>query len=165
MNHGKAMVLGLMTVVLGVAIGCNAKPAERSGERGSRTISKANIATFDPDEDIHFDLNAYGTSRPDQYAIEQAFAGAYPGMDTCVADEKARKKSEKQLPGEAKFAIKLNPKESRPFAVNAELEQGLSPKLNDCLREAVAGVTYPTYDGPPTVVKFTTELDPGYAEE
>ena len=165
MNHGKAMVLGLMTVALGIAIGCNAKPAERSGSRGARTISKANIATFDPDEDIHFDLNAYGTSRPDQYAIEQAFAGAYPAMDECVAAEKERRKSDKQLPGDVKMAIKLNPKESRPFAINADLDRGLGGKLGDCLREAAAAVAYPTYDGPPVVVKFEFELDPGYQEE
>ena len=35
MIHGKAMVLGLMTVALGVVIGCNAKPAEWSGEQAA----------------------------------------------------------------------------------------------------------------------------------
>ncbi|MEZ4449858.1 MAG: hypothetical protein R3B09_10305 [Nannocystaceae bacterium] len=164
MRNATATVLGLMTVVA-MAFGCNAKPAERAGERGARTISKANIATFDPNEDIQFDLNAYGTARPDQYAIEQAFSGAYPGMDECVAAEKTRKKSDKQLPGDVKMAIKLNPKEARPFAVNADIDDGMSKKLGDCLREAAAGVSYPTYDGPPVVVKFEFELDPGYQEE
>ena len=36
----------------------------------------ASIASFDPSEDIAFDLEAYGTARPDQYEIEQAFAEA-----------------------------------------------------------------------------------------
>lgn len=159
MRSYQALAMGLFVAA---AIGCNAKPAERAGERG-RTISKANVATFDPDEDINFDLNAYGTARPDQYAIEQAFNGAFGGFDLCVADEKERAKSDDQLPGDLKLAIKLNPKESRPFAVNAELVGGkMGDKLNDCVREAAAGVAYPTYDGPPVVVNFELELDPGF---
>ncbi|HRI08173.1 MAG TPA: hypothetical protein PKW35_10165 [Nannocystaceae bacterium] len=156
----------VVMVAVAVATGCNMKPAERQGERG-RSIAKASIATFDPDEAIAFDLDAFGTERPDQYAIEQAFSAAYPGMDECVAAERGRRGKDEQLPGDVSMAIKLNPKASKPFAINAEIAEGLSKKLNDCLRDAAAKVQYPTYDGPPTVVKFEFELDPGYvpAEE
>jgi len=128
----------------------------------------ASIATFDPNEDIQFDLNAYGSSRPDQYAIEQAFATRYGAFDECVAAEKKRRRSEEQLPGEVSMAIKLNPKSNKPFAVNAELpEEVASKQLGDCLRDAAAAATYAEYDGVPTVVKFTFDLDPGstYVEE
>lgn len=155
----KTWILGALGVA--VAIGCNAKPAERKGERG-RTIAKANVATFDPDEAVNFDLNAYGSERPDQYAIEQAFNGAFGALDQCVFDEKERRGSDAQLPGNLKLAIKLNPKEARPFAVNAEVEDGIGDELKECLREATAAVNYPTYDGPPVVVNFELELDPGY---
>jgi len=149
------------SVAVAVAFGCNMKPAERKGDR-IRTIAKANVASFDPDEAVNFDLNAYGSDRPDQYAIEQAFNSAFPAIDECVGAEKDRLKSEEQLPGDLKLAIKLNPKETSPFAVNAELADGLSEKLQECLREAAAGAGYPTYDGPPVVVNFELELDPGF---
>ena len=160
-----AIVVSVM-LVSAAAAGCGMKPAERQGERG-RSIAKASIATFDPDEAIAFDLDAFGTDRPDQYAIEQAFAAAYPAMDRCVEDERKRRGKEEQLPGDVAMAIKLNPKAARPFAINASIADGLSKKLGDCLRDAAAAVKYPTYDGPPTVVKFEFELDPGFvpAEE
>ncbi len=154
-------VLIWSAVAVSVGLGCNMKPAEHKGDR-VRTIAKANVASFDPDEAVNFDLNAYGADRPDQYAIEQAFNGAFPAFDECVGAEKDRLGSEDQLPGDLKLAIKLNPKEKSPFAVNAELADGLSDKLKECLREAAAGVAYPTYDGPPVVVNFELELDPGF---
>ncbi len=157
----KLVVVAILTVAVGSASACNMKPAEHKGQR-VRTIAKANVASFDPDEAVNFDLNAYGSDRPDQYAIEQAFNGAFPAIDECVGAEKDRLKSEDQLPGDLKLAIKLNPKDKSPFAVNAELAEGLGQELTDCLREAAAGVAYPTYDGPPVVVKFELELDPGF---
>ncbi len=153
------VVAGLMT-----ATACGWKPAEPAGERG-RKASMASIASFDPNEDIQFDLEAYGSDRPDQYAIEQAFATRYGAFDECVAAEKKRRRQDAQLPGDVAMAIKLNPKSNKPFAINATLDPGAeSKKLNDCLRDAAAAATYPEYDGPPVQVKFSFELDPGSAE-
>ena len=159
------MWIGVVAVMMVTA--CGWKPAEPAGERG-RKASMASIATFDPNEDIQFDLNAYGSSRPDQYAIEQAFATRYGAFDECVAAEKKRRKAEDPLPGDVAMAIKMNPKSNKPFAVNAELPgEVASKKLGDCLRDAAAAATYPEYDGPPVVVNFSFELDPGstYVEE
>jgi len=140
------------------------KPAEPAGERG-RKAAMASIASFDPNEDIAFDLDAYGSARPDQYAIEQAFATRYGAFDDCVAAEKKRRHKDEQLPGDVAMAVKLNPKSNKPFAVNASLDPGAeSKKLNDCLRDAAAAATYPEYDGPPVQVKFSFELDPGSVE-
>jgi hypothetical protein len=148
-------------VAAAVLVGCGWKPAEPAGERG-RKASMAGIANFDPDEDIHFDLEAYGTDRPDQYEIEQAFATRYAAFDECVIAEKRRRGRADQLPGEVAMAIKLNPKSNRPFAIHAELPAGAdSRQLDDCLRDAAAAATYPQYDGPPVQVKFNFELDPG----
>lgn len=153
-------VWALGGVVVMLVVGCGA-PAERPGERG-RKATMASIASFDPDAAVAFDLEAYGTDRPDQYAIEQAFATQYGAFDECVLAAKKRKKSGKQLPGEVSMAIKLNPKSDKPFAVNADMPEGLrDDKLKDCLREAAAAAAYPPYDGPPVVTKFTFELDPG----
>lgn len=148
-----------------VVTACGWKPAEPAGERG-RKASMASIASFDPGEDIAFDLDAYGSARPDQYEIEQAFATRYGDFDGCVAAEKKRRHSEDQLAGDVSMAIKMNPKSNKPFAVNAELPDGVGSKqLNDCLRDAAAAATYPQYDGPPVVVKFNFELDPGSVAE
>lgn len=156
------VVCGVVAVALAAACG---KPAERPGERG-RKATMASIATFDPDAAVEFDLDAYGTDRPDQYAIEQAFATRYGAFDECVAAAKKRKKTDEKLPGDVSLAIKLNPKSDRPFAVNAEMPDEVhDAKLKDCLRDAAAAAAYPKYDGPPCVTKFTFELDPGVAEE
>lgn len=155
----KGAVVGLVLVVAA----CGWKPAEPAGERG-RKASMASIASFDPSADIAFDLEAYGSDRPDQYEIEQAFATRYGAFDECVAAEKQRSGKDDQLPGDVSMAIKLDPKSNKPFAVNAELADGAGSKqLNDCLRDAAAAATYPKYDGPPVVVKFNFELDPGGA--
>lgn len=153
----KGAVVGLVLVVAA----CGWKPAEPAGERG-RKASMASIASFDPSADIAFDLEAYGSDRPDQYEIEQAFATRYGAFDECVAAEKQRSGKDDQLPGDVSMAIKLDPKSNKPFAVNAELAEGAgSKKLGDCLREAAAAASYPKYDGPPVVVNFNFELDPG----
>lgn len=151
--------IGVSALVMVAA--CSWKPAEPAGERG-RKAAMASIASFDPNEDIAFDLDAYGSDRPDQYAIEQAFATRYGAFDECVAAEKKRRHRDDPLPGDVAMAIKLNPKSNKPFAVNAELDAGAESKqLNDCLRDAAAAATYPEYDGPPVQVKFSFELDPG----
>ena len=147
-----------------MVVACGWKPAEPAGERG-RKAAMASIASFDPNEDIQFDLDAYGSDRPDQYGIEQAFATRYGAFDDCVAAEKKRRHKDDQLPGDVAMAIKLNPKSNKPFAVNAALDPGAeSKKLNDCLRDAAAAANYPEYNGPPLQVKFSFELDPGSVE-
>ncbi len=148
-------------VVMVMVSGCGWKPAEPAGARGQQ-VSMASIASFDPDEDIQFDLNAYGSSRPDQYEIEQAFATRYGAFDECVTAEKQRSHKDRPLPGDVAMAIKMNPKSAKPFAVNAALPEEVASKpLADCLRDAAAAASYPQYDGPPVVVKFSFELDPG----
>jgi hypothetical protein len=126
----------------------------------------ANVAEFDPNADITLDLDKYGSDRPDQYQIQQAFFAQFSALDECVWAEKDRRGSEDQLLGDVSMAVKLNP-EGRPFGVNASMPEGYekSTKLKDCLREAAANADYPKYDGPPVVVDFEFELDPGYVEE
>jgi hypothetical protein len=108
-----------------------------------------------------------GAERPDQYVIQQAFFNQFAALDECVWAEKDRRGSEDQLLGDVSMAVKLNPESQRPFGVNAQMPKGFekSGKLKDCLREAAANAGYPTYDGPPVIVDFEFELDPGYAEE
>lgn len=155
--------IGVCAAVM-TAAACGWKPAESAGERG-RKASMASIASFDPSEDLQFDLMAYGSERPDQYGVEQAFATRYGAFDECVAAEKQRRGSDDQLAGDVSMSLKMNPKSSKPFAVNAELPAGADgKKLGDCLREAAAAAEYPQYDGPPVVVKFSFELDPGSAD-
>lgn len=136
------------------------------GKKKTRTVT-ANVSTFDPDEDINFDLDKYGTTWPDDWEVQQAFANSYGGMDECVAEYKESKGINKTLSGDIKIAVKLNPEASEPFGVNADLPKKFAKaeSLNECLREAVAGAGFPTYDGPPLVVEFETELDAGYYEE
>ena len=155
--------LGLLTLVSAFAlptVGCK-KPDKR---RGTRTV-KATIAEFDP-ASMTVDLDKYGSERVDDWEVQQAFNRSFDGLDQCVfaAKEKAGMKPEDTLDGDVDFAVKLNPKEDKPFGVNAQLSSkkwGGNEDLKDCLREAVAGVGFPTYDGPPQVAEFSTQLDPG----
>jgi len=126
----------------------------------------ANVAEFDPNADVTVDLNG-GSERPDEYAIQQAFFGQFGAIDECVWSYKDNERLDEQLPGDVALAVKLNPTQSRPYGVNATMPEGFeeAAKLKDCLREAAAGAPYPTYDGPPVVVDFEFELDPGYVEE
>lgn len=127
----------------------------------------ANIAEFDPTADVTLDMDKYGVERPDQYAIQQAFFDQFGALDECVWAEKDRRGSEDQLLGDVSMSVKLNPESPRPFGVNATMPSRYedSIKLKDCLREAAAGAGYPTYDGPPVIVDFEFELDPGFVEE
>ena len=152
---------------------------DRAGKSKQRTLQlkvggaaapnsvTANIAEFDPTADVAFDLDKYGVERPDEYAVQQAFFDQFGALDECVWAEKDRRHSEDQLLGDVSMAVKLNPEKSRPFGVNATMPEGYdkAKKLNDCLREAAASAPYPTYDGPPVVVDFEFELDPGYEDE
>lgn len=160
--------LGLFTLATAVSLGAVAckKPDGRSG--GKRTV-KATIAEFDP-ASMTVDLDAYGTERVDDWEVQQAFNRSFEGLDKCVVDAKGRRgvSDEDALAGDVDFAVKLNPKAAKPFAVNATLSDETlngDSKLKDCLREAVAGVGYPTYDGPPQVAEFYTQLDPGSVYE
>ena len=123
----------------------------------------ANIAKFDPNADMVLDING-GTARPDDYAVQEAFFGQFGALDECVWAEKDRRGSEDQLPGDVTISVKLNPEGSTPFGVNADMPERLAKaeKLETCMREAAAGAPYPTYDGPPLIVEFETEIDPGY---
>ena len=123
----------------------------------------ANVADFDPNADVSLDMEGFGSERPDEYAIQQAFFGQFGALDECVWAEHDRRNSEKQLAGDVTMMVKLNPAEHRPFAVNAQMPDGADgDKLTNCLREAAADAPYPTYDGPPVVVDFEFELDPGF---
>jgi hypothetical protein len=82
-----------------------------------------------------------------------------------VFDYKDRKgiKAEKQLQGDVKVGVLVNPAKHRPLGVNANLpgKHDKDQKLKDCIREAAASAPYPTYDGPPRVIDFEFELDAG----
>lgn len=127
----------------------------------------ANIAEFDPTADITLDMDKYGSERPDDYVVQQAFFNTFGALDECVWAEKDRRGSEDQLLGDVSMSVKLNPESPRPFGVNATMPEGYakSVKLKDCLREAAASAGYPTYDGPPLIVDFEFQLDPGFVEE
>lgn len=137
--------------------------------RGKRKPVQATISEFNP-QDMQFDLDKYGTARVDDYEVGEAFNRSFEDLDACVAQAKERRgmQWDQELPGDAEFQVQLNPEEPVPMGVNAKLTD---PKLDgdkalkDCLREAVAGVGYPTYDGPPQLAEFQTDLDPGVAYE
>jgi hypothetical protein len=161
-----AALLALATAFALPLAACK-KPEQ--GRAGGRTV-KASIADFDPDADVAFDLDKWGTDRVDEWQVQEAFNRSFDGMDKCVAKAKAKagKGGESALEGDVDFAVKLNPSSKRPFAVNAKMSAkkwDQNQELKDCLREAVAGVGYPTYDGPPQVADFSTQLDPGTVEE
>jgi hypothetical protein len=127
----------------------------------------ANVAGFDPNADVVLDLDKFGSERPDQYEVQQAFFGAFEPIGHCVESEKQRRKSpDVVFDGDVTLAVKLNPSTGRPFGVNAQMPSGFekADKLSNCLREAAGGVRYPVYDGPPLVVEFEFELDPGYID-
>lgn len=153
-------------VIAAPMAGCKKAPNGRSGKR---TV-KAAIAEFDPEADVVLDLDKYGGERVDEWAVQQAFNRSFDGLDKCVADAKGKLgvKAGGQLDGDVDFAVKLNPKSGKPFAVNAKLTSGKLEKnasLKTCMREAVAGVGFPTYDGPPQVAEFSTQVDPGTEEQ
>ncbi|MGB1699363.1 MAG: hypothetical protein ACPHRO_05380 [Nannocystaceae bacterium] len=131
----------------------------------SRAV-KANIAEFDPEKDLDFDMNKWGTELPDEYDIETAFSRSLEKMDGCVISHKSRAKmgEDDVLEGEAFLAVKLDPKRGRPAGVNVTLPDAIETdkKLSKCIRDVAYKVGYPKYDGPPRVVNLSFELDPGY---
>jgi len=160
----KICTLGVVAMAaMMAAAGC--KKAEPTKGRRTARLVKAAVASFDPNADIVLDLDAYGSERPDDYEVQIAFNQSFDGMDACVARHKASRKMkpESQLEGDMQIAVKLNPKKGRPTAVNATLPRRYdkSKHLKECIRQAVAGVSFPRYDGPPVVAEFETELDAG----
>lgn len=166
-NENIIRILGkvaLMAVVAAPAVGC--KKPDKQSKRHGRTV-KAAIAEFDPNA-MELDLDKWGTERVDDWLVQEAFNRSFDGIDRCIAEFKQRKglEEDKTLEGNVEFAVKLNPKKSEPFAVNASLTNdklGKDQQLKDCLRESVASAEFPTYDGPPQVAEFWVEpLDAGY---
>lgn len=157
----------LLSALMAVAVfGCKEPEIKQAGRKG-RTV-KATVASFDPNADVVLDLDKYGSERPDDYAAQMAFHQAFEPMDQCVVSAKQRKgmAPEKILAGDVDVAVKLEPKTGKPSAVNATLSKhDKDTILKECIREAVAGVQFPSYDGPPVVVEFYTELDAGTLEE
>ncbi len=150
---------GLGALIAITAAGCKEPKVKRG-----RTV-KATIATFDPNADVVLDLDKYGTERPDDYAAQLAFNQSFEGIDACVLAAKERKgiSVDKVLKGDMDIAVKLDPLKGKANAVNATLpgRYDKDAKLKECIRGAVAGVQFPSYDGPPVVVEFSTELDAG----
>ncbi len=156
-----AMTLGVM--VAASVVGC--KGVEK-GRKSNRTV-KASIQAFDPNADIGFDFGdgGGGGEMPDDYAIRTAFNASFDGMDACVAAYKERKgmSADKQLDGEISISVKLNPKNSQPLGINASIssKHDQDDELEMCVKEAVDSAPFPTYDGAPRIVDFSTELDAG----
>jgi hypothetical protein len=155
------MTLGAMLAVSAVAC----KGVEK-GRKGGRTV-KASIQAFDPNADIDFDFGdgGGGGESPDDWEIRTAFDKTFGGMDECVASYKERKgiASSKQLDGELVIAVKLNPKDSAPLGINASIssKHDKDEELKTCIKQAVEKAPFPTYDGAPRIVDFSTELDAG----
>ncbi|MCA9708823.1 MAG: hypothetical protein KDK70_23460 [Myxococcales bacterium] len=169
MNHapktlGVLLLSGLMAAA---TLGCKEPEIKQDGRKG-RTV-KATVATFDPSADVVLDLDKYGAERPDDYEAQMAFHQAFEPMDACVLAAKERKgmPSDQVLGGDMDIAVKLEPKTGKALGVNATLPGKLDKDapLKDCIREAVATVHFPKYDGPPVVVEFHTEVDAGTMED
>lgn len=163
----------LVTLCLGAlmattTLGCK-DPDIKQGNRAARSV-KANISTFDPNADVVLDLDKYGSERPDDYAVQMAFNQAFAPMDECVFAAKERKGMDAESvlhDGNMDISVKLDGKAGKAMAVNATLPDKLDKdaKLKDCIRNAVAQVQFPSYDGPPVVVDFYTEVDAGFMDE
>jgi hypothetical protein len=159
--------LALATLMAVAVVGCKEPEIKQAGRAG-RTV-KANIATFDPNADITIDLEKFGTERPDDYAAQVAFNQSFAGIDACVLTVKEKKgmAADSQIPGDLDIAVKLEPLTGKASAVNATLpgKYDKDSGLKDCIRNAVAQVDFPKYDGPPVTVEFYTQLDAGSMEE
>lgn len=161
----KQLGVGLAIVCMASSLSACKRPPK--GERRVKRTVKASIAEFDPNSEVKFDLSKYGSQRVDEWLVQEAFNRSFDGLDRCVAAVRGRLKvgGEDVLEGDVDFVVQLNPESDRPFAVSATIS---NPKLDgdkilkDCLRDAVAEVKYPKYDGPPQVAEFSTQLDPGY---
>ena len=161
MANGKWLLGGLMILSMAVVVPAGCKKAPDG--RGKRSPIKASVSEFDP-ADASFDLDTYGSARVDEYEVSEAFNRTFDGLDGCVAETKKKLglPLDQPLPGEVDFQVQLNPNSSTPMGVNAKLSASKWDKnqaLKDCLRDAVAKAGYPTYDGPPQLAEFSTDLD------
>ncbi len=134
------------------------------GAPTASAAAKTSIPHFDPNADTTVQMDV-GGERPDEVRVLEAFEHQYGSFDECVAA--AKKGRDRTLPGDVDVEVLLNPKGHTPLGVNATLPNSVDKKsLRECLRSAVAAADYPSYDGPPVVVAFNFELDPGtYYEE
>jgi hypothetical protein len=161
--RARTWVVGALALFAVAAAGC--KNPEVKGPRG-RTV-KASIAEFDPNAiaDLNLGDGGGGSERPDDYQVSQVLQSSFPAMDECVASYKKRRNlgEDSQLKGDLDIAVKLNPTSPTPLGVNATLPKKYEgdEELKTCIREAVAGGKYPTYDGPPIVAEMSTQLDAG----
>jgi len=160
--------LALATLMALAAVGCKEPEIKQAGRTAGRTV-KASIGTFDPNADLGIDLDKFGTERPDDYEVQMSLNQAFAGMDACVAAVKERKgiAADTQLSGDLDLQVKLEPKTGKAMAVNATIsgKYAKDEALNGCLRDAVAKVDFPKYDGPPVVAEIYTQLDGGTIEE
>lgn len=159
--------LALVTLMAVAATGCKEPEIKQTGRSAARTV-KANIGSFDPNADVTLDLEKYGSDRPDDYAVQMAFNQSFAALDQCVAAAKERKgiAADTQLEGDLDLQVKLEPT-GKAVGVNTTLPSKWSKDeaLQSCIRDAVAGVQFPPYDGPPVVAEFYTQLDAGTMEE
>jgi hypothetical protein len=144
----------LLAAVLGGALG--AAPTASAS-------AACSVPTFDPESTTVLDMDA-GAERPDEQRVLAAFESRYDAFDACVVN--AKPKREEPIPGEAEVQILLNPRGATPLGINAALPEPVARdhELRECLRDAVSRADYPSYDGPPVVVVFGFELDPGFDE-
>jgi hypothetical protein len=174
MNRKTRLTLATALTCLAIGVTACGPAGNKGGRELKMTIGEkpageaaitAQIATFDPNADVQLDLDKWGSQHPDEYGIQQAFYGSFGQMDQCVLEYKERKSipTDKQLSGDAKVGVLVNPAEHRPLGVNANLpgKHDKDQLLKDCIREAAASAPYPTYDGPPRVIDFEFQLDAG----
>lgn len=118
------------------------------------------VPEFDPNAEQVIDPRS-GGERPDEAQLLDAFQHQFDAFDACVAQ--AKRTRDEHLPGDVDVAVLLDPGGKSPLGVNATLPERVHHRkpLKECLRSAVASAAYPAYDGPPVVVEFSFELDPG----
>lgn len=160
--------LALATLMALAAVGCKEPEIKQAGRSAGRTV-KASIGTFDPNADLGIDLSNFGSDRPDEYEVQMAINQGFAAMDACVVAAKERRgiAADTQLEGDLDLQVKLEPKTGKAMAVNATLpaKYAKDETLDQCIRDAVGGVEFPKYDGPPVVAEFYTQLDAGTIEE
>jgi hypothetical protein len=122
----------------------------------------ADVPEFDPNAPVNLDKYE-GSEWPDENEVTAAFESQYGAFDHCVAAEKERTGKTARLEGEAGMAVLLSPAGKRPMGVNSNVpkKHQRRAELVRCLRNATASAHYPHYDGPPLVVEFEFEIDPG----
>ena len=127
------------------------------------TPAVAAVPEFDPSASQ--DLDRYeGSERPDETEVMDRFNQTFEAIDRCVEAERKRT-HEDHIDGLAHVDVLLDPEHPHPLGVNANTDGKKRSKLRGCLRNAVGSAEFPTYHGPPVVVNFEFEIDPGYEEE